>query len=209
MSSAADRRRALRRLGGLALSCAVLSFAGSAAGQSTIRRQGERPAYSFEAEPHFVLGAFQPPGPGDDPGIGFGFRGTVEIVPDGFIGSINDSVGVGFGADLMRFEADGARGVCDDFVTGPNNTNVCVEVEGDDRYADYLVLPLVMQWNFWLTRQWSVFGEPGIAFYYHDGDLDIDPVALWGGGRFHFSDSVSLTMRIGYPTLSVGFSFLL
>jgi hypothetical protein len=32
---------------------------------------------------------------------------------------------------------------------------------------------------------------------------------LYAGGRYHFSDSVALTLRIGYPTLSVGVSFFM
>jgi hypothetical protein len=32
---------------------------------------------------------------------------------------------------------------------------------------------------------------------------------LWVGGRFHFNDKISLTMRIGYPDFSFGVSFFL
>jgi hypothetical protein len=32
--------------------------------------------------------------------------------------------------------------------------------------------------------------------------------ALYVGGRYHFSESVALTMRLGFPTVSVGVSFL-
>jgi hypothetical protein len=28
------------------------------------------------------------------------------------------------------------------------------------------------------------------------------------GGRFHFNDSLALTMRVGYPSFSLGVSFL-
>jgi hypothetical protein len=73
-----------------------------------------------------------------------------------------------------------------------------------------VILPVVMQWNFWLHPRWSVFGEPGVAFRvrrYRDNKFD--PFILYGGGRFHFTDTITLTMRIGYPTFSVGVSFLL
>ena len=32
---------------------------------------------------------------------------------------------------------------------------------GVDYTRDNTWLPLVMQWNFWLSEHWSVFGEPG------------------------------------------------
>jgi hypothetical protein len=70
-------------------------------------------------------------------------------------------------------------------------------------------LPAVMQWNFWLHRKWSVFGEPGVAMYFEDGDLEFTPFVLYAGGRYHFTDTIALTMRVGYPTFSLGVSFLL
>jgi hypothetical protein len=85
-----------------------------------------------------------------------------------------------------------------------------------------------MQWNFYVAKKWSVFGEPGIyiwhGFYdnsyacngpglppcglYNYSDTSVGP-AFYAGARYHFNDSVSLTMRIGYPTLSIGASFFL
>ena len=73
-----------------------------------------------------------------------------------------------------------------------------------------------MQWNFWLTEKWSVFGEPGLFFrhtffdcgaYICDRNSDLFSAAFYVGGRFHFSDSIALTLRAGYPTgFSVGLS---
>ena len=68
----------------------------------------------------------------------------------------------------------------------------------------------MLQWNFWLSRNWSVFGEPGLAFRIADpGDSKLDTFLIYGGGRFHFSEAAALTMRIGHPTFSLGVSFLL
>jgi hypothetical protein len=64
-----------------------------------------------------------------------------------------------------------------------------------------------MQWNFWLSRNWSVFGEPGGLVDF--GDKTRVHPAFYAGGRFHFTDRVTLTMRVGHPTASVGVSFLL
>ena len=53
------------------------------------------------------------------------------------------------------------------------------------------------------------FGEPGLAFYLQDGQLQFTPFVLYAGGRYHITDRITLTMRIGYPTFSLGASFLL
>jgi hypothetical protein len=96
------------------------------------------------------------------------------IVDNGFIRTINNSVGISFGADLFF----------------SNET---------------LFLPVAMQWNFWLSTHWSVFGEPGVGFALKNHDV-VHPI-LMAGGRYHFNDKISLTMRIGYPSFSIGTSF--
>jgi hypothetical protein len=79
-----------------------------------------------------------------------------------------------------------------------------------------------MQWNFFVAPKWSVMGEPGLYVYkgFFDSTLcnnvpGCNEPALFGirpaiylGGRYHFSEHVTLTMRIGYPTFSVGVSFM-
>lgn len=170
---------------------------------STIKRPGAHPNYVFEAEPHLALGFLNPPGPDDDGGFGPGFRGTIEIVDNGFISKINNTVGIGFGLDWLFYgeHCHGGNG------NGNNNDERCHD-------SDSLLFPVVMQWNFWLSRNWSVFGEPGLMFEFrddHDDDRDfhLDPFVFYAGGRFHFSDAISLTMRAGWPTFSIGASFFL
>jgi hypothetical protein len=141
---------------------------------SIINQYGEHPSYVFEAEPHLSLGFGYPFDGGN--WLGLGFRGTFNLT-NGFVKSINDSIGIGFGLD---------------FAPG---------------YGGYFLIPVVMQWNFWLSTHWSVFGEPGIAFT-NAPFRAFDPV-LYAGGRFHFTDRIALTMRAGYPDFSVGISFLL
>jgi len=157
----------------LLLGCLVAARPASA-DQSVIKFPGMHPRYVFEAEPHLLVAPFHDFLPG------IGFRGTVEIVDNGFIPSINNTVGIGFGADFAY------KGVW---------------------------IPIVMQWNFWLTRNWSVFGEPGVAIRAGQGlgrhDDGAGWFAIWAGGRYHFSDRVSLTMRVGRPTISLGVSFML
>jgi hypothetical protein len=158
---------------------AALAAAGwsssAAADQMVIKFPGLHPDYVFEAEPHVLVTPFS----GFMPGVGF--RGTVNVLDNGFIRSINNSVGISFGVDWVD------KGVW---------------------------IPVAMQWNFWLSRNWSVFGEPGVAIRAgrglkgkHNDHLGF--LGLWAGGRYHFTDSVALTLRVGRPTLSVGVSFLL
>jgi hypothetical protein len=187
-----------------------LSLTLPARAQSTIKSPGQRPHYYFEAEPHLLAGLFDPPGFGGGTGLGVGFRASFDLVKDGFIPKLNDSVGIGFGVDYLRYDGwHGPRGRCEQSVSGPSGTRVCVRISGDFDDVDYFFVPVVMQWNFWLHRRWSVFGEPGAALYIEEGDVDFQPFVLYGGGRFHITDRITLTLRLGYPTFSFGASFLL
>ena len=137
---------------------------------------GDHPAYRFEIEPHGLLG-FGGPFRYGHAELGAGLRGTVVLVDNGFIRTINNSVGVTFGADV--------------FFSGAT-----------------VFLPVAMQWNFWLTNHFSVFAEPGLGLtlnQYADRDY-LHPI-LSLGGRYHLSDHVALTVRAGYPALSIGASF--
>ena len=123
---------------------------------------------------------------------------------------INDSVAVGFGVDYVRHTGGPYGGPCVRWAPGPAGTNICVQTEGGDGSAETLIFPVVFQWNFWLSEAFSVFGEPGLALVHESvGGLDLAPFVLWGGGRYRFSDTVTLTGRIGFPSLSLGVSFLL
>lgn len=189
------------------LLCAVASGLASAlfvteasADRGVIKFPGQHPHYSFDAEPHLAVGFFDV-GPSDD-GFGAGFRGTIPIVDNGFVTSINNSVGIGFGVDWVHYEDNGCYVVRGD--------RFCPD---DDYDFDVLFFPVVMQWNFWLSQNWSVFGEPGLTIELHDNDyfeddVDIDP-ALFIGGRFMMTRDIALVMRLGSPTFSIGVSFLM
>ncbi|PIE05387.1 MAG: hypothetical protein CSA75_05010, partial [Sorangium cellulosum] len=151
----------------------------------------------FEVEPHLVLGWVDPPGEVDGDGYGLGVRGTYEIVDPGFIAGLNNTVGVGVGVDWVNYKSDPCY-----------RDNGSVFCDGED-HQNYLWVPIVLQWNFYLHDQWSVFGEPGTALRLNGPDDGrIDPFVLYLGGRWHFSDAATLTMRVGYPAFSVGVSFL-
>jgi len=173
----------------------VLSLTGGAAAQATIKSPGNHPHYSFEAEPHLALSY--------KAGVGPGFRGTFVLLDNGFIRSINNSIGLGLGADWLFYSEH-----CD----GPPPARVCESV-GD------VLVPVVLQWNFWMVQWLSVFGEPGVVFHFQHGRGDgfaFDPFTIYGGARIHFSDAVALTLRLGAPqifkrdnVLTIGVSFLL
>ena len=164
--------------------------------QSIIKTPGAH-ASTVELEPHLVLRPFDTPD--GDFGLGLGFRAAIPILENGFVPSINNSVSIGFGFDWMNYRA------CRFANCGSVN---------------HFMIPVVMQWNFWLTKSWSVFGEPGVALNFYSSsyckndvkgcynDRIFAPLVFFAGARWHFSTYTTLTMRIGWPYWSVGVSFL-
>ena len=162
----------------LAAAVVALAPTRARADESVIKNPGDHPAYRFEAEPHGLLGYGGPFEKGRSD-FGAGFRGTIIIVDNGFVKTINNSVGIGFGGDVF-------------FRKGT------------------FFIPVVMQWNFWLSTHWSVFGEPGIGIAANpEKQRDTFSPTAYLGGRYHFTDKVSLTLRVGYPSISIGASFFL
>jgi hypothetical protein len=186
----------------------------------TIHRPGDHPHYVVELEPHGLVGWAAQWG---DTGVGIGGRISVNLTHDGLIRKINNSVAIGFGLDWVHYSATGCS-------YDPRFPNDCY---GNGYYAsaDFFQFPVVMQWNFYVARHWSVFGEPGIYVYhgvynspnqpcngpglpacgsygdYYGSETGIGP-AFWAGARYHFNDTVALTMRLGYPELlTIGVSF--
>jgi hypothetical protein len=199
----------------LGLACATPR---AALADDTIKRPGDHPHYSVELEPHGLIGwAAQWAGTG----FGLGGRVSIALTHDGFVKSINNSVAIGLGIDWVHYGGNGC-------VYDPRFPNYCYGY-GYYGSADFVQFPIVLQWNFYVAEYWSVFGEPGLyiwhgfynypcnapglpncAYYGYYGDQTGVGPAFWVGGRYHFSDSVSLTMRIGYPDLlTIGASFFL
>lgn len=196
-------KRTILKTAALFITLGMILFASDARAQSIIKNPGDHPPYRFELEPHLNFGwAHLYAGSG----FGVGARGTVVVMDNGFVKTINNSVGISFGLDFLRY-------------------GDCYFYDGRRNYgcgASYFMFPVAMQWNFWLSPRWSVFGEPGLYVYHGVYDDFCDPNligcrtptrtsvdwAFWAGGRFHFNDTIALTMRIGYPTFSLGVSFL-
>jgi len=194
------------------LACLCAAGSAHAYDARTIRDRRTPIAYQLEIEPHILAGA-EPPGPGAGSALGFGARGSFVILPDGFIRNVNDSVAVSVGVDVGRYYGSwaigGYRDQCLHFEDGPAGTRVCTEVTSNGGTYNYVYLPMVMQWNFWLTQHWSVFAEPGLAVYFA-GTQGVGVIPSgFVGGRYLIANGIALTGRIGYPSVSLGLSFML
>jgi len=193
----------------------LLGASGTAHAQSVIKQPGNHPDYSFEIEPHL---AFQwADRLGNDSGFGPGVRFNIPFVHNGPIPSINNNMGITFGADLTF--GDGGYGWC--YGGRPQNFPA-----GQSCNVTEFWLPVAMQWNFFLTKVISVFGEPGLAiahrhwsyqfncanapgvcdYSYSTNDLEF---IMAGGARFMFSDRVGATIRLGFPMITAGINILL
>lgn len=127
---------------------------------------------------------------------------AVELEPHALIAPFYDNglPGVGFRATFTL--ADNG------FIDGLNDS-VGLGV-GGDWTRDTTWVPVVLQWNFWLSEHWSVFAEPGIALRLRDDFRDRGPdLTLYGGGRFRLGEGAALTLRLGHPAASFGVSFFL
>jgi len=196
----------------LATGVLLLGLCREGRAQSVIRQPGNHPDYAFEIEPHL---AFQWMNRyGTDSGFGPGARFNIPFMHNGPIKTINNNMGISFGLDIT-FGGDDYG--C--YAAGR-------------RYAGYACnvtevwFPVAMQWNFFLTKVVSVFGEPGFAIAhrrwshgpYCDGNpgpacddgsnTSLQPIFA-GGGRFMFSDKVGATVRLGFPMVTAGINILL
>ena len=190
----------------------LLLFVRPAGAQLIIDDDKAVPDFTVELEPHGVLTPFWPPRGSADVGVGFGALVGINLAPRGFIPTVADSVSLGIGLDWVKYV--GGRpsvGECVEWVGDSPDEEICVRTRGGGGAGAYFFVPAVMQWNFYLTEDWSVFGEPGLAMYFHSGSIDqrlrvgLTPVFNLGG-RFHFSERAALTMRVGYPYTTVGVS---
>jgi hypothetical protein len=182
------------------LALGAVSITAAAQEEGTLRSPGAHRSYPIEIEPHVAVGIIPP-----YDGVGIGGRFSIPVLRNGFIPSINDSVAIGFGIDWLH-------------------TDTCY----GDCGAEAFWVPVVMQWNFFLSNRWSVFAEPGIALAHstHGGICpardaagnvayvdcgksltSLEPVFLVGG-RYHVTDGVAVTMCVGFPYVTLGASFM-
>jgi hypothetical protein len=183
--------------------------------QSIIKQPGNHADYAVEIEPHLAFQWTDRAGVND--GFGPGARFNIPFMHNGPISSINNNMAITFGLDLTF--GDGGPNWC----YGRYDQNL--RPNGQDCSVTELWLPVAMQWNFYLTKVISVFGEPGFAIahrrwsysfcgnpgtncdqHYTTNDLEF---IFAGGGRFMFTDKIGATVRIGFPMITAGINFLL
>jgi len=164
--------------------------------KAQIKSPGAHQMYSVELEPHGLVQ--WDVDPGNDEGIGLGMRASIPVIDNGPVSTINNSLAIGFGLDWAW------SGDCGRY---------------DDCDAHNISLPVVVQWNFFFTPVVSAFVELGFAIVFetwdedylprYDDDFDVDPgLYFLIGPRFTFGD-VAIPIRIGWPNLSIGVSFLI
>jgi hypothetical protein len=185
--------------------------------QNIVRQPGNHPDYSVEIEPHLAFQWADRVGSSD--GFGPGARVNIPVMHNGPISTINNNMAITFGLDLTF--GDGGRGWC----YGRYDRNLWLN--GESCSVTELWLPVALQWNFYLTKVISVFGEPGFAiahrrwsynWYCNGGNgalceqrySSTDPeFILAGGARFMFSEKIGATVRLGFPMITAGINFLL
>ncbi|TNE43342.1 MAG: hypothetical protein EP343_33740 [Deltaproteobacteria bacterium] len=118
-----------------------------------------------------------------------GFRVNIPLVTRGLLPRFPDALHFGVGADLYY-------------------------IGYEDAYGLGLGVPLVVQWNLYFTRVFSLYLEAGINVWFHEGyfrgrPIFFSPSWLMGaiGFRFRLSSRVALQLRLGSPYSSFGVSF--
>ncbi len=159
-------------------------------------RYEERAFYPLELEPHFTFG---PDNVYGNSGYGAGLRLGLPLVAGHLGGSISDNLALSFGGDIVHYDNCWYSGDCN---------------------SNYFLVPVALQWNVFLGRVVSLFAEGG--GYLYKGwlpdcgggncggappDLGILPT-LALGGRIHVGSNFAITGRIGYPTTTIGVSFM-
>ncbi len=184
--------------------------------------------YAIEIESHALVSVVDPRDVYSSEAAGLGLRLSIPVADDGWLPSADDLVAVSLGLDWARYEAEACAswgaprctksvpGVTapDGFVGGVAPAPICVEAVGvADRAsvpADYFFLPIAMQWSFWPLESLSIFIEPGMVAYLASPrpgspDFGVHP-SFTLGVRGQFGSRTTLTLRLGYPTLSLGVS---
>jgi len=196
----------------LSLLLALVALLAAPRVSAQIKQPGAHPNYAFELDPHLLAQYSRLPYGGD--GVGLGLRASIPFMHNGPVPNINNNIGISFGIDWATFGDDG-------HCNGYGNPEFFADTCG----ATELWFPVTGQWNFFLTKVISVFGEFGLSarygrwWYegpcnnggdcsYHASHLDLFEPVFWGGGRFLFGRMAGLTVRLGWPYISVGASIL-
>ncbi len=163
----------------------------------TVETRNDAHLYPIEIEPHFSFG---PDNVYGDTGVGGGVRFSIPVFA-GYLGHVPDNVAFTFGGDILHYDNCYYNNQCG---------------------ANYLMFPLAAQWNIFVAHRVSLFAEGGAFLYkgFFDGcepgigpgcnpprDFGVLPT-LAVGARFHLGPGTALTARLGYPTTTLGISFM-
>lgn len=124
--------------------------------------------------------------------FGAGFRADLPLIHSGLLARTDDELALSIGVDAYF-----ANFYHQYYSGGP-----------------YVIPSAVLQWNFYLGPNWSVFPELGVALYVGNGDdlprgLPVYAALDVGVGvRYHFSNRNALLFRVNRPTgLQIGVTF--
>ena len=155
------------------------------------------PRYAAEIEPHFVIAGLDKFGPG----LGAGLNITIPIWQNAPFKGFDDDISFGIGFDWVRYAGYKPQ--------EPRGGTVLT-------YAVYV--PAYVQWNIWLGARASIFLEPTLMFRFaHYPDTcplqnceDTTRVMPTGsiGIRFRIVNRVAATIRVGWPLVTIGASWL-
>ncbi len=123
--------------------------------------------------------------------------------------------GVGLRADIPILANGIVEGVNDELAFSPGVEVFFVNYWHDRYDGGPYVLPLAMlQWNFYLGADWSVFPEAGLAVFIGDGDYLPRGHGVYAafatglGVRYHFNTRNALLLRASWPAgLQAGLTF--
>lgn len=144
-------------------------------------------------EAHGTLSAYE--------GIGAGIRGEFVVLPSGALPNVNDDISFTAGGDAILFFDD------DGHDHGRFDSH-------DHDGGLGIWAAAAVQWNFYLSQQWSVFPELGMWLQFgrdgrHDHDDAFDMDLLVGlGVRYHLGGRSAILFRIEHPgLLHIGMQF--
>lgn len=180
------------------LAGALSLIARNASAELIIEQPGAHPDYKLEIEPHLTF-------PLDFDGVGLGVRLSAPVVHNGFVNTINNNVAISFGLDWVHYDG-------------------CYRGWGWRRHdwcggsVNFFQIPVALQWNFFLATHWSLYAELGLSLqrlaysgdWEHHGYRNPSRTRVrfagFLGARYHFNESVALTLRLGEVS-SLGVSF--
>jgi len=119
--------------------------------------------------------------------LGAGFRADIPVVADGIIDGVDDDLRLSLGAEMFWFYHRDGDGLG--------------------------VFPIfALQWNFFLSSEWSVFPELGAALLFAPNRNRFFRTFLAPylglGARYHFGRRNALLLRVGWPGgLQIGITF--